>query len=370
MITSKLKQIAIVFLFFGSIALAENCLNNCSDSGRCDTDTGICYCRTLHTEADCSDYWVENKTWSAAFLGYSIVVIITQLIIVVISAYQIYIIFCLNFDQWTKWSFISYTMILYIIAGAIRILEFAVDPHTVRNIFPLGLEEFLFNFPILLWCACGFMLLLYWVELQQLSGIQELRNVSRLRPVLITAAILTAAVIFPIGVVNWILGENFYAGLVYSVFLAIEFIVCIIISLVYGIKLMLTMKKLYKSTKIGKFKAFLSRITRYLFFFDASILSVVIALGLYVALDAQNQKWIYYALHFVLRLGEFGVCLSTVIFMAKKRPNKDESKTSHTTEGKYNNSIHLKDSSKEEEPVEMSVSKDVTVSADQSSAEA
>lgn len=98
------------------------------------------------------------------------------------------------------------------------------------------------------------------IELQQLSGIQELNNVTKLKPILFAEIGLSAGLLFPIGIADWILGENFITGLLYNAIAALMLLSIIVLSGIYGIKLMKIMRRIYKSTKINRFKVFFKKV--------------------------------------------------------------------------------------------------------------
>lgn len=139
------------------------------------------------------------------------------------------------------------------------------------------------------------------IELQQLSGIQELNNVTKLKPILIAEILLSAALLLPIGIADWILGENFITGLLYNLIAVLMLLSIIVLSGVYGIKLMKIMRRIYKSTKINRFKVFFKKvelnlvmtrqITYYLFAFNIALSLSILVLVAYTALGAQSRKW-------------------------------------------------------------------------------
>lgn len=120
------------------------------------------------------DSWAKDNTWDKTFLSYSIIVIVSQVILVSYAVYQLFVTFNAKDDVWVKWSVVTYMLFGISIAGlsfaflyfpqffTVRIIEFAVDPHGVRQILPSLLELFMFNLPLITWICCGFMLFLYW----------------------------------------------------------------------------------------------------------------------------------------------------------------------------------------------------------------
>lgn len=78
------------------------------------------------------------------------------------------------------------------------------------------------------------------------------------------------------------------------------------------------------------------QITYYLFAFNIALSLSILILAAYTALGAQSKKWfafyfilkkyrLYVALHFGLRLLEFIVIGSSLLFIGKKAPNTEDS---------------------------------------------
>ncbi len=79
----------------------------------------------------------------------------------------------------------------------------AIDPYRSRDLIKNTagnvVDAFWFSLPVLLWLDSGFMILLYWLELQRHSGIKALRNISKTRIMLVGFAIATAAIYIILG---------------------------------------------------------------------------------------------------------------------------------------------------------------------------
>lgn len=98
------------------------------------------------------------------------------------------------------------------------------------------------------------------VELQNLSGIQELKSVKKLRPFLVFACIATFALLLPVGIASWVYGQLFILTLLYNIFSMLLILLLVFLSGIYGVRLMKVMRKIYKSTKINRFKVFLKKV--------------------------------------------------------------------------------------------------------------
>ena len=113
--------------------------------------------------------------------------------------------------------------------------------------------------PNVLWITAGFMLLLYWIELQQQSGMNELSNVRKLRPILFVIISLSLVIVLPLSIWESISGDTlstsiYFAG--YIVLLLILMILCIR----QGWKLTRVFKDIWNRTKVRMFKVFLAKV--------------------------------------------------------------------------------------------------------------
>ena len=80
---------------------------------------------------------------------------------------------------------------------------FLIDPHGYRGIFSIPAEAFLFWFPLLIRLNVAFLVMLYWVELQNMKGLdRNLTSVQKYKPVLIIGAIASSVILLPLGLAN------------------------------------------------------------------------------------------------------------------------------------------------------------------------
>lgn len=67
---------------------------------------------------------------------------------------------------------VTYTYMIIWVAGTrdlscltdrpVRVILFAVDPHSGKQVLPRVVSSLLLNIPIVFWIAAGFLLALYW----------------------------------------------------------------------------------------------------------------------------------------------------------------------------------------------------------------
>jgi len=299
-------------------------------SGHGELVQGGCLCDTYYQGDDCNITWKEDGTWYTIWILYIVITMTTQACCLGFSVYQIVMTIR---SEWIKWSVVTHILLLSFFAALIREIDFGIDPHGFRNIINPVLESIMFNLTEVMWLAGAYCLFFYWIELQQMSGIVELISVTRLKPVLIGCIIACVVVIFPIDIIRAIYRDTTAIAFVYSAFFALNLLIDAILSTVYGIKLMKVTKRIYKSTKISRFKAFLRRIT--LFIFGVNFMFVVgLVLNVaYIAFDAVHHKYLFVFLHMSLRIIEFFLVMFTLMLVNKKKPPRGDNSTGSIPSG-------------------------------------
>jgi len=289
---------------------------------------GSCLCDAYYQSDNCTITWGSDHAWNSLWIFYITITIFTQLIIIIFSVYQVVMTIR---SEWIKWSVVTHILLLAFFAALLRIIDFAVDPHGFRGIIPY--ETILFDFSEVMWVAGAYCLFFYWIELQQMSGIIELTSVTRLKPLLYACIIACVVVIFPVDILRAVYKSTPQIGYVYSTFFALNLLIDAILSTVYGIKLMKVTKRIYKSTKISRFKAFLRRITLFIFGINCMfITALVLNLG-FIAFDASQYKYIFVGFHLPLRLIEFCMVLFTLMLVNKKKPPRGDNSTGSIPSG-------------------------------------
>jgi len=280
--------------------------------------SGKCDCYSLYYGSYCQYFWGDDSSWLKMFWFYVSLQIIVHSILLFLSSYRLFLALRVAIKTNKRiFSYNTYGLGFIVPAEILRVVYYAVDPNSFRNIIPVAIGSILFNIPILIWIDVGFLMLLFWVEVQKFTGVKELQSVSRLRPVLIALIICTGVVILPIGiwqgVISSILSTAIYNGLI-LITVATEFI----FGLIFGRRLMKIISDIWVSSREYQFKMYLKKITQLLFGSGLSVLFLVIIL-IFFTIFIQN-KWAWVIFHSALSLGEFGTVLSMTLFLGKTKP--------------------------------------------------
>lgn len=153
------------------------------------------------------------------------------------------------------------------------------------------------------------------MELQHESGIKELTNVRRLRPALYAGIVVLILVILPLSQtasLSPIVSSLYFAS--YGVVV----LVIIIFGTYFGWKLSKIFKRIWKKTKVKKFKLFLGKVgdthgqllmlqlTKYIWGLDISLICAFVTLVTYSSTNPSGNKWLFLSLQTLLRLCEIG----------------------------------------------------------------
>jgi len=311
---------------FVDILKSKNGTKECYEDSDCNhpngiCDSGTCVCSVFFGGDHCEEDWRDDKTWLAWFIVYSLWGAGLQLVCVVWASYQLWVTLKFYHDGgWEKWTLTTYINIIGLVAGAMRVFDFLVDPHDLWGIFGRIAEEFFFNIPIILWLAAGFMIFLYWVELQNSTGIKQLVMVSRFKSFLVIFIAICVILMLPITI--W---KTFFPGqlafTIYNTSLALIFIFLVICFTASGLNLIRTIRATYhNAVSNSRMDKFLRQLLRYIISLDIFIVLSAIMLIIFVLAEAQTNKWIYVGMHTILRLNEFSIVFSTLVFVRKKKP--------------------------------------------------
>jgi hypothetical protein len=83
------------------------------------------------------------------------------------------------------------------------------------------------------------------------------------------------------------------------------------------------------------------KMQRYITVAASCVLIIVVSLVAFVVVNAPADRWAYLSIHFALRLEEFGVVMSTLLFVWQRR-EKSSSKASSELAGSapFESTIH------------------------------
>jgi len=247
------------------------------------------------------------------------------------ASYQFYLII----RQGWKWTVVTITLCLLMTGILMRILELGIDPHDFRGILGPIASNFLESVSSVLYINAAFLVMLYWIELQTMTGIKSLRSVQRLRPLMIILWILTAVIYFPISL--WDAFDSSTAADDANGVLNIIFLLILIISfLISGIRLRIMIKSIggNAGSNSQEVEIFLKKISVFLLYFSifASLLVILIIIG--IITNVQNSVW---GLPLERGIGETFIFVfigSLLKFISKKKPSSmaHESPSKPTTE--------------------------------------
>jgi len=199
-------------------------------------------------------------------------------------------------------------------------LDFALDPDSIYGIIPIWADDILYNIPILVWLNVAYMVLLYWAELAKSKINHQIGGLSKLRPALFTLVVISVVTIVPTGL--WrVMKPSSFSITVYNGVIALELIVCNVLSFSYGIKLMRIAKRGWVSSQSDVFKVFLKRLT--IFLLSVNFFIILIILGLVAYVSIQITAWRYISLTWIIRTLEVLAVGSAVLMFSSKKPRDD-----------------------------------------------
>jgi len=330
-----MKSSVVVFVFgiltFSLISSSEaTCPNDCNHKGTCTNSKCTCYIGW--DNEDCSSSWKEDtQGWIYFWITYRVYTCVIHGALLIWAIFEI--VLNIRAHKGLKSNVVTHSLTMLIIAEFFRVLDFALDPDSIYGIIPIWLDDLMYNLPVLLWMDVAYLVLLYWTELVQFSGINQISSISKLRPVLITLAIVFAMTIVPTGLWETFI-PNPISYTVYNVIIAIGLIICIILSFTYGAKLMRLVKMSWISSQSMVFKEFLERLTTFLLCLNIFISLIIIALVIFVTLNISAWKFVIF--HAILRTLEMFAVGCTILMFRNKKPPKENSNTAKSISSELN----------------------------------
>jgi len=217
------------------------------------------------------------------------------------------------------WTISFQALSINLLALIIRAVYFAVDPYGYREILDSSAQALLFWVPVLLWLDVGFLVVLYWVELCNMSRIEHLLSLKKYRPYLIGIIISSAVLILPL--CFWdSFSYSFASRTTLDLFLALYLLSIVAFSTYHGIRLLRFIRGLYMPHEI-----FLKKVTYFLFGTNFFLLSSVILLVIYVVVGA--NPWFWVSMESLLRICEFGGVIFILFLLQKKLPERSSKNT-------------------------------------------
>eukprot|EP01119_Soliformovum_irregulare_P017514 TRINITY_DN5225_c0_g2_i1.p1 TRINITY_DN5225_c0_g2~~TRINITY_DN5225_c0_g2_i1.p1 ORF type:complete len:420 (+),score=54.53 TRINITY_DN5225_c0_g2_i1:3-1262(+) len=324
----------IVFILLIGFVLAQDTNSNdtftcssatdCHDWGQCVD--GKCSCYTMIEGVDCSVRWVNKyPTWVPFFWFYTAIPVGLNLIVLALCVNELRtLLFSAYISKRLRKSMVTYALLLLSAGSILRIIYFLTDPHWVRGVVNPFANPIVFNIPILLWFDSGMLVFLYWIELQgKTKSLENLPSVRRYRPLLIVFMIMSAVVLFPLGVWNVTVG-GIVSDICYNGAVIIMIMTVVVLCLHSGRKLLVSISKLMKTNKAPHFVLFLRKITYFIISLMVVLMLIIITLIIFTMIGYDNP-WIYIGFHLFLKLLEFWMTMTMVVFLIKKRPKSEMS---------------------------------------------
>jgi len=131
--------------------------------------------------------------------------------------------------------------------------------------------------------------------------------------------------VLPVGIWSFVDSASVTASLTYYALLILTLGALITLTLISGVKLMRSMKKIYRSTKINHFKAFLRKLTKLIFGVNVSLIGAIIFLVILGIVGSDYNPWFHTGIHSCLRILEFLFVMFILVFLSKKKPDSSDS---------------------------------------------
>jgi len=275
--------------------------------------------------------WKEIEGWFDVFIAYRTYTLLMHSFLLIWTTYQIVTI--IKYAGKLRLNrVVNQSLIIIFLAELLRVFEFAFDPYSINDMMPVWADTLIFNLPFLLWENAAILILLYWAEVVQSTG-YYLQSISKLRPALITFAILSSVVFLPVCIWYSLL-PGMYSNLAYVAIFGIIFLLVIILSCYYGIKLIRLTKISYQSSQSEVFMIYLRKITLFLFTASGSLIAAMITMTIFTLLSAYSSAWLFVSFHALYRTEEFCAIFSMLLLLDKQKPvesSKDGSSECETS---------------------------------------
>jgi len=294
----------------------NDCPGGCNGHGTCISSK--CNCETFYSGENCSisqaqQYSYFNAEWSF----YGALGTLLNLILFSFAAYQIYNIIRLGW----KWTVVTISLILFLTGTLMRIIGLGIDPLDFRGILGPPLSDFLGVIPTVAYINAGFLIMLYWIEIQNHSGIKSLRSIRKLRPVMIVLWVLTLVTLLPVSLWDTF-DSNPTSDAILGGLVAVFFIILIISFLISGLRLrrMIRTISINAGSSSEEVQVFLKKVSNLLFAFCFFGVIIVITIIIVNATSAAESPWGFCVERIISKILEFGVVMSFLIFLNKKKP--------------------------------------------------
>eukprot|EP01119_Soliformovum_irregulare_P007218 TRINITY_DN19615_c0_g1_i1.p1 TRINITY_DN19615_c0_g1~~TRINITY_DN19615_c0_g1_i1.p1 ORF type:complete len:397 (-),score=24.15 TRINITY_DN19615_c0_g1_i1:12-1202(-) len=306
--------------------------HDCNDYGTCKN--GICDCLFVFEGQNCSTHWVKlYPKWAPYFWTYTAIAAALHTLVVVWACVAIgKLCYATDFSRRTRKSMVTHGLLIVAIGSLLRVIYMLVDPHNARQLINQYGTAILYDLPILFWFVAGLLVFLYWIELQGRSRLNDLPNVKRFRPLLMAFIAITPLVLFPLGLWNQLATSQVSSAL-YNGLIVIMILTVVTLCFYSGRKVLASIKRVMQTNNAPQYIIFLRTVTYFMVSLMGTMISIVVVLVILIALNSRDP-WVHTSLHLVLKILEFWIAMTIVLFLDKRRPKSSASDTDVGTKDK------------------------------------
>ncbi|PRP82944.1 endo-beta-1,6-galactanase [Planoprotostelium fungivorum] len=342
--TARMRS-ALIFLLLFILSSAESidCPLPCQNRGVCkvqeNTDkngtiyhTFSCNCDYQYDGPICDTPWGDEPRFMTFVNIYASFTIIINFLLIVWVGYEVY---KHGIKYWSGYTVVSYSLSLVAFGALLRVITFAIDPHTIRRIIPRIPYQILFTLSQIVWFSSGFGLCVYWIELAVTSRSRVGLHVKRFRHLFRALVALSYILLLPTCI--WIAISNDLPSIVaYDICALLLLFTFVGITVFFGSKLYTIIED---SEKLNKLRSFLRKIVVHMAAIVLVLIGVVVSLVVY--LFYAKNKWWFIGIHWTIRVEEFLLCLSVIHILSRKRPDRIETSTELSLQTRSNTRLLL-----------------------------
>jgi len=318
--TEKMSSSFSLFflLVFFVCAFSQSCPNNCSNHGTCAS--GVCQCDSLYggygTE-DCSFYWVDDREYYFWWTAVDVLLALCFLLLTLYASYQLIVTFFLAWkERKTPFTVITWVLVLGLVGCT---LNFASVCLPITR--PYWLFNLLVNVAVSFLLAATFTLLLFWVEVQTSSGLKVVKGVRKLRPALIALIVITFLTLVPTAFVSAseTVGDATepLGAYLYAIFVIILLVSIVVISAVWGRRLVVDVRSAYNSAPHRVSALFVKKVTLFIFGVNAFlIIELILQIIQLFIIDQYPGLFVF----MLVELAECGSVFLGLLIVQKRRP--------------------------------------------------
>ncbi|PRP88028.1 hypothetical protein PROFUN_04456 [Planoprotostelium fungivorum] len=304
-----------ILLLTISIALVvADCFPQCENEGKCVFEPDSrnssqmiyqCKCSYYFDGPSCTVPWRDDSKW---MIYVNVYVALTTISFSLVLGWALYEIYKGGKKFWTEFSVVSYSIIMVTIGASIRVILWAIDPHTIRGITSLYVYTPLYSIPIICWFSAAFTMAVYWMETAHVA--ETLAERQRWPSYCLVALVYLLLIPTTIGQSIY---PNVYATLIaYDACCIILFSVFIGLTIYFGVKMV----------NMFKDKPKLDQITHMMV--GMTINFILTLLTVLVFNFASATPYPYISIHVALRAEEISICLCLLYAFSRKKKSEGE----------------------------------------------